>query len=74
MLNDDKYTKRTYFFINDDRSMLSAVSYDAEYTIIVKDSQGADRQISFRVPHLSFLCKKHSEMICKRRTRSGIST
>ena len=36
--------------------MLSAVSNDAEYTIIVKDSQGADRQISFRVTrntHLS---------------------
>lgn len=49
MFNDDKYTKRTYFFINDDRSMLSAVSYDAEYTIIVRDSQGADRPISFRV-------------------------
>jgi hypothetical protein len=55
-MNDDFYCKRTYYFVNDDRSMLSSALLDAEYTIIVKDAQGAETQISFRVTrnaHLS---------------------
>ena len=33
-MNDDFYCKRTYYFVNDDRSMLSSALLDAEYTII----------------------------------------
>lgn len=55
MPDDQACQKRTYYFVNNDRSMLSAVSLDREYTIPVEDSRGAGTRLSFRVTRNAYL-------------------
>ncbi len=57
--SEKDFKKRSFFFIDDDRTLLDSVEIDSEISIRVKNEHDEEKIILFRVTRNAYLGKAH---------------